>query len=78
MSNTKTIGVVYQIWDDQVGSRIEIAPDSDGLDGLTEIRHVDENGKIGARVFFNREELEKLASLIGRRLSDIAEFESGS
>lgn len=78
MSTTKSIGIVYQIWDDNLGTRIELAPDSDGMNGLSEIRFVDFSGSIAARIVLDKDELEKLEPLIQRRLSDIAEFESGS
>lgn len=40
---------VYQIWSRVSGERFEVGDDPDGL-GLTEIRWVSDDGKVGARL----------------------------
>lgn len=57
---------VYEIWNDETGERIDIGPDRDGLD-LIEIRSVNGDGKIAARVSFAKE----AASLICQALSEL-------
>lgn len=40
---------VSKVWDDSTGERIEVGPDSDGLN-LVELMYVDSQGKEGARI----------------------------
>lgn len=54
-----TVEWVMQVWSDKTGCRVEIGPDSDSL-GLIEMRSVDGNGKITARLTFTPEEWEHL------------------
>lgn len=57
MADKYELEIVYQIWDNQHGERIEVGPDRDGLE-LTEIRYVTPDGKIGNSVTLN--EAQKL------------------
>jgi len=70
MSDRHSLEIVYQIWSDQDGERIEVGPDGDSL-GLTEIRHVGSDGKRTTTITFNRSQLEILQQVIGRRLGEI-------
>ncbi len=69
MSN-HSFQAVYQIWNDQVGSRIEIGPDCDAI-GLTEIHYVGSNGTKENPILVNQDELRMLRDAIDRRLEDI-------
>lgn len=54
---------VMQIWNDDVGERIEVGEDGDGI-GMVELRFVSDDGKIGARFTIPDEMLEAVAGAL--------------
>jgi hypothetical protein len=60
-----SIEMVFKIWNDDHGDRVEIGSDSDGLD-LVEIRYVNENNKIDSRITLTKESLPFLKEAIER------------
>jgi hypothetical protein len=62
---------VYQVWDDSNGSRIEVGPDADAIDGLSEIRTVLPGGNQETVIVVNEDQLKHLHVAIARRLADI-------
>lgn len=56
-----------KLWNDQDGTHIFIGDDSDGLDCL-EVRYVDQNGNIYARLTF----LPEQAKMVGEALIELA------
>lgn len=66
-----SLEVIYQIWDDGQGTRIELSPDRDGLGSLSEIKKLDGNGVEETTIVMNVDQLKQLQVAIARRLSDI-------
>lgn len=60
---SKHVELRYLVWDDQLGCRIEIGDDKDGLD-LIEIVAVEKNGKRCNDVYIREEDAEAIASAI--------------
>ncbi len=55
-----TLEKYFKIWDDQLGTRIELGPDREGLD-LIELRQFDHNGEeIGVGILLNSQEASKI------------------
>lgn len=60
---------MYEIWDDEHGTHIEVGPDRDALD-MVEIRRYDDSKseKCSQRMTFARQEAEMIADAIRRIL----------
>ena len=59
-----TLETMYQIWNDETGTHIDIGPDRSCTD-LVEIRSYTDDGQIGARITFCYAELARLQNAIG-------------
>lgn len=62
-----TIEKLFEIWNDDTGSCIEVGPNKDGLGGI-EIRAKDDKGKIEASVLLLKEE----ARLVAQALTELS------
>jgi hypothetical protein len=62
-----TVETVYQIWNDDDGTRLEVGPDRDGLD-MIEIRRHTEDGKICDRIAMPRDEAIHLRDCLDKIL----------
>lgn len=58
-----TVEKRFRIWDDQLGCRIEVGDDSDGLDML-EIAAVESDGKKCQFVYIREEDAEAVANAL--------------
>lgn len=65
-----SLETVYEIWNNQVGSRIEIGPDRDSI-GLVSIRSVMSDGKREAEVLCNHDEAKLLHAALGKMLVEM-------
>lgn len=63
MANTFTKEHVIKVWDDDNGTHVYVGPDADGLE-LVELRYVDEDGEIGARISMPSDQAIKVAEAI--------------
>jgi hypothetical protein len=62
-----SLEVVFQIWDDKTGERVEVGPDRDGLD-LTEIRQYTDDGQCTQRITLPKEAVYLLNDALNRIL----------
>lgn len=62
-----SLEVVYQIWDDRHGDRIEVGPDRDALD-LIEIRTYDADSKREREITMSKEQAVLLCDALTKLL----------
>lgn len=62
---------VYEIWDDEMGTHIEVGPDRDGLE-MIEIRRYDDpkDEKCSERISFSQEQAQFIFRAIGKVILD--------
>lgn len=71
-----TSETIRQIWNDETGERIEIAPDRDGL-GLVEIRFVTDDGVVGQSITGKAEQMRLVALALLDSLSEPDQSQGG-
>jgi len=64
-TNTFSLETMYRVWDDKTGDRVEVGPDSDGLD-LLEIRSYTNDGKLEVSILLKPEMAPLVADAIYR------------
>lgn len=71
MSETKySLETVRQVWNDKQGDRIEVGPDTDGLD-LVSIRHKDDDSKTTSEITMPPEQALLVYEALGRTLREM-------
>lgn len=63
-----SLEMVYEIWDDAHGERIEVGEDRDGI-GITEIRSRQDDGVIISRITLHDEQIPLLIQALQGRLN---------
>lgn len=64
-----TLEKCYKIYDNETGESVQVCDDADCGD-LTDVRYVDETGKIGARITLSDEQLVLLYQALAQRIRD--------
>jgi hypothetical protein len=58
-----TLETLYRIYNDKTGAFIEIGPNADALEGLFDLKYIEENGKEYCRLTLDLAQLNKLSEI---------------
>lgn len=70
MSKTCTLDTVRRVWNDDHGEHLYIGPDGDAL-GMIEIREVDPDGKIVARIAMTKNQALLVSEALAAAAKDL-------